>query len=267
MQTDNVLELEVVTGEGKIVTCSSSENSELFDCVRAGLGQFGIVTRATLALVPAPDRARKYTLVYPDLESMTADQRMLLANRRPDHLQGTILAVDGRWRYQLDMAICYPSGEPPDDDEVLSGLADDRRKAQIDDASYREYAESFDRFTELLHSTGEWSCPHPWWFTFLPGSTAEQVVRTTLRDITADDLGNHGLVTFYPRYLSMPASGRNTTARSGRGCNARRSDSIRRTHSPLAMSCSSGGHRGHRVRSTARLLPRRPPRGNEEGHS
>ena len=198
MQTDNVLELEVVTGEGKIITCSSSENSELFDCMRAGLGQFGIITRATLALVPAPDRARKYILVYPDLESMTADQRMLLTVRGPDHLQGTVLSVDAGWRYQLDMVFFYPSGDPPDDEEVLSGLADDRRQAQIDDASYGEYAESFDRFTELLQSTGGWSNPHPWWFTFLPGSTAEQVARTTLRDVTADDLGSHGLITFYP---------------------------------------------------------------------
>jgi cytokinin dehydrogenase len=198
MQTDNVLELEVVTGEGKLLTCSSSENSELFNCVRAGLGQFGIITRATLALISAPDRARRYVLAYPDLESLAADQRLLLQNRRTDHLQGTVVADHDRWRYQLDMVVFYSSGDIPNDRHVLSGLADDRSQAQIDDVSYVEYVESFDRFTELLRSTGEWSYPHPWWLTFLPGSTAEQLACSALRDLTADDLGSHGLIMFYP---------------------------------------------------------------------
>lgn len=68
LQSDNVLELEVVTGEGDIVECSPGD--DLFDAVRAGLGQFGIITRAALALIPAPDRARRYALSYPDLESL-----------------------------------------------------------------------------------------------------------------------------------------------------------------------------------------------------
>src|ERR1044071_1840647 len=37
---DNVLELQVVTGEGELVTCSASHNGELFDTARSGLGQF-----------------------------------------------------------------------------------------------------------------------------------------------------------------------------------------------------------------------------------
>src|SRR5690606_41131325 len=48
------LVLEAVTGRGEILTCSRYEHPELFDAVRAGLGQVAVVTRATLALVPAP---------------------------------------------------------------------------------------------------------------------------------------------------------------------------------------------------------------------
>ena len=38
-QVDNVLELQVVTGKGELVTCSATHNSELFEAVHSGLGQ------------------------------------------------------------------------------------------------------------------------------------------------------------------------------------------------------------------------------------
>lgn len=38
------------------MTCSQDQNSELFHAVLGGLGQFGIITRARIALEPAPQR-------------------------------------------------------------------------------------------------------------------------------------------------------------------------------------------------------------------
>lgn len=45
-----------LTGKGEIMTCSEKKNSELFHAVLGGLGQFGIITRARIALEPAPQR-------------------------------------------------------------------------------------------------------------------------------------------------------------------------------------------------------------------
>jgi cytokinin dehydrogenase len=45
-------------GKGDLVTCSSKENSELYYAVLGGLGQFGIITRARIALEPAPKRVQ-----------------------------------------------------------------------------------------------------------------------------------------------------------------------------------------------------------------
>lgn len=59
-QTSNVRELDVVTGNGDVVTCSEIENSELFFSVLGGLGQFGIITRARVLLQPAPDMVITY---------------------------------------------------------------------------------------------------------------------------------------------------------------------------------------------------------------
>jgi FAD/FMN-containing dehydrogenase len=54
-QTCNVAELDVVTGEGQLMTCNKNENSELFFGALGGLGQFGIVTRARVVVQSAPD--------------------------------------------------------------------------------------------------------------------------------------------------------------------------------------------------------------------
>jgi cytokinin dehydrogenase len=43
MQTDNILAMSAVTGDGRELACSPSSNADLFDAVRAGLGQCGVI--------------------------------------------------------------------------------------------------------------------------------------------------------------------------------------------------------------------------------
>ena len=57
MPAGALLELLVVTGEGKLETCSPNRNATLFNAVLGGLGQFGIIVRATVKLVPRIDLA------------------------------------------------------------------------------------------------------------------------------------------------------------------------------------------------------------------
>src|SRR5262249_60212228 len=54
LQVDHVQELEVVTGEGQIVTCSDERNSDLFNAMLGGLGQCGIITKVVMRLGDAP---------------------------------------------------------------------------------------------------------------------------------------------------------------------------------------------------------------------
>jgi cytokinin dehydrogenase len=199
MQADNVIALDVVTGEGNEVSCSATENPDLFDAVRAGLGQCGIVTRATLRLVRAPERIRRFQLFYRDLPSLAADQRRVLTEGRFDQLQGAILPDgSGGWRYQLDGAVYHTSGAAPDDKVVLSGLLDERGAAVIADLSYREDALAFAKFENLLRSKGQWSNPQPWLLTFLRGSNAERVAGDIMAGLTGDAVGPFGRITFYP---------------------------------------------------------------------
>ncbi|MEH2540922.1 MULTISPECIES: FAD-binding protein [unclassified Bradyrhizobium] len=193
MQTDNVIALDVVTGDGNELSCSAASNADLFDGVRAGLGQCGIITRATLRLVRAPERIRRFQLFYRDLPSLTADQRRLLTEGRFDQLQGAILPDgSGGWRYQLDGAIPYGSKA------VLSGLSDERGAAVIADLSYREDALAFGKFENLLRSKGQWTNPQPWLLTFLRGSNAERVAGDILAGLKGDAVGPLGRITLYP---------------------------------------------------------------------
>ncbi len=203
MQTDQIIELDVVTGEGNELTCSATSNPDLFDVVRAGLGQVGIITRATLRLVRAPERVRRYQLFYSDLALFTSDQRRVLTEQRFDQLQGAVLP-DGRggWRYQLEGAAFYVGDAAPDDKAMLSALSDERGAAVIADLIYHDDAVAFDKFESLLRSKGQWFNPKPWMLSFLRGSNAERVAREFLDGLTAEDIGPFGRITYYPLLTS-----------------------------------------------------------------
>jgi cytokinin dehydrogenase len=105
VQSDRVLEPQVATGRGERLTCSPDRNPGLFDAVRAGLGQVGVITRATLRLVPAPRQVRRFLLSYADLATMLGDQRLLTREHRFEGVQGAVLAApSGGWTFRLDLA-------------------------------------------------------------------------------------------------------------------------------------------------------------------
>ena len=198
MQTDQVLELDVVTGDGRELTCSASVNPDLFDAVRAGLGKCGIVTRATLRLMSARPCA-PVRLFYPDLAALMADQRRALDERRFDQLQGAVLPDPaGGWRYQLEGAVFHDGTISSGHGGVLEGLSDTRSAAVITDATYRDECDSFAKFEKLLTSNGQWLHPQPWLLTFLRGSNAQSVARAILDELTSADVGPFGRITCYP---------------------------------------------------------------------
>jgi cytokinin dehydrogenase len=198
-QSDNVTDMEVVTGEGKKVTCSASDNADLFNAVRAGLGQVGVITKATLKLVAAPESVRRFLLLYPDLATMLRDERLLSADNRFDAVQGAIAAAPGGGlAFRLDAAK-YFHGDPPDDSALLAGLSDDPAQRQPATIGYFDYLSRFAAFEAALRANGQWFFPHPWLMTFIGDSRVESVVSAELDALNpATDLGPFGQVALVP---------------------------------------------------------------------
>lgn len=182
---DNVRELQVVTGEGDLVTCSPTRRADLFFSVLGSLGQFGIIVRAHIRLIPAPAQARVFQLLYTDLRQYVADQNTLAREGRFSYLEGQIVpAPGGGWRFLLEAASYYtPPGEP-DDAALVGGLSPDAGTT-IQEFTYFDWQNRLAPTVEFLRQIGVWSLPHPWFNVFLPGSQVVAYVSDALAHLPA----------------------------------------------------------------------------------
>jgi FAD/FMN-containing dehydrogenase len=197
-QVDTALELEVVTGDGELRRCSASREPRLFEAVLGGLGQYAIIVRATLALVPAPTHARGYQLFYADLDTYLGDQRVLLASGRFSSLEGQVArtAADDGWEFFVDAA-AYHDTARPDDAALLRGLRHDPARTVGTDYDYPDWLDRLAPVVAQLKQLGVWGLPHPWLDVFLPASRTRQVVARVLQTLTLADTGQ-GPVLLYP---------------------------------------------------------------------
>jgi cytokinin dehydrogenase len=111
---DNVTDLDVVTGDGRLVTCSPEHESELFEMVLAGQGQCGVIVRAGLPLIPAPTHVVYYDLTYTDLDAYLTDQLRLAREVRFDGQRGDMLRdQSGTWRFVIRVGKFFTPPEEP----------------------------------------------------------------------------------------------------------------------------------------------------------
>lgn len=113
-QVDNVTELDVVTGDGRLVTCSPTHESELFNMVLAGLGQCGIIVRARIPLIPAPSHVMLHSLLYTDLDNYLGDQLRIAADGRFNSQRGLMSRTqEGKWSFTIEVGQFFsPPTEP-----------------------------------------------------------------------------------------------------------------------------------------------------------
>jgi cytokinin dehydrogenase len=202
LQVDNVLELEVVTGAGELVRCSATEHADLFRAVLGGFGQFGIIVRATLPLVPAHTTARVFRLSYPDLATYLADQRIAMADGRFSYLEGQAVPRDGGgWSYLLEGVAYYTPPDAPDDTALLAGLR--HTAADVTEVSYVDW---LNRIYDIVEQIKAQRLPSPGMDLFVPDDVIEQFTAETLAELTPADTGG-GVVLLYPvprRLLTRP---------------------------------------------------------------
>ncbi|KAJ1259658.1 hypothetical protein BS78_10G172800 [Paspalum vaginatum] len=238
-QISNVHELDVVTGTGEMVTCSPDRNSDLFFAALGGLGQFGIITRARIALEPAPKRVLWVRLAYSDVKSFTSDQELLISKRSSgsgfDYIEGQVqlnrtltegrrsssffsvseldqlaaLAIATRSSaiYYLEGAMYYndvdhtatSSSANQKLEALLEELSFVRGFSFVRDVSYVEFLDRVGRDEQKLRSAGAWDVPHPWLNLFVARSRILDFDAGVFKGVLRDTKPA-GLILMYPMH-------------------------------------------------------------------
>ncbi|AQL00087.1 cytokinin oxidase4b [Zea mays] len=229
-QISNVYELDVVTGKGEVVTCSETENPDLFFGVLGGLGQFGIITRARIALERAPQRVRWIRALYSNFTEFTADQERLisLGSRRFDYVEGFVVAAEGlinNWRssffspqnpvklsslkhhsgvlYCLEVTKNYDDATAgsveQDVDALLGELNFIPGTVFTTDLPYVDFLDRVHKAELKLRAKGMWEVPHPWLNLFVPASRIADFDRGVFRGVLGGGTaGAGGPILIYP---------------------------------------------------------------------
>jgi cytokinin dehydrogenase len=138
LQVDHVRELEVVTGQGQIVTCSDERNTDLFNAMLGGLGQCGIITKALMRLIAAPTNVLFIKMDYDDFQSASADLALLAEEGRFHHLDGRGAArPTGGVGYYVEGGAFYDAPNDPDEQKLTAGLKFAKRTATV--MTYEQY--------------------------------------------------------------------------------------------------------------------------------
>jgi cytokinin dehydrogenase len=188
-QVDNVESLQVVTGDGKVVTCSREYRADLFDAVLAGQGQCGVLARAVIKLVAAPAQVRSYTLAYANIVTALSDADRLVETHRFD---GVVIFVvpNANGHLVLMRATKYYSPPSiPDDAALLAGLQFVPASERVRDLTYLE---------NFSITTGPFPpLPHPALTIILPNSATSQFVTGALARLNDADLGSYDAIQIF----------------------------------------------------------------------
>ena len=165
VQAEQVERLEVVTGTGARVRCSRAENAGLFDAVRGGQGQFGIIVDAWIRLRTGGRRIRLYELSYRDGARFLADFEKLVAEARFDHLRAQTRIHE----HQVILNVGAEYDGEHDDKRALEGLGHDEIVGIRDTAEVGR-AGIYPKWGFLPRNH------HPWRDWFLPWATVGKLV-------------------------------------------------------------------------------------------
>lgn len=206
--------------------CSPEENSDLFYGALGGLGQFGIITRARIALEPAPRMVRWIRVLYSDFTSFTEDQEMMIsAEKTFDYIEGFVIInrtgilnnwrtsfkpqdpvqasqfqSDGRVLYCLEMTKNFNHDEADSMEQEVGVLLSRLRYIQSTlfhtDVTYLEFLDRVHSSELKLRAQGLWEVPHPWLNLLIPRSTIHKFAKEVFGKILKDS--NNGPILLYP---------------------------------------------------------------------
>jgi cytokinin dehydrogenase len=193
-QADNVEELQVVTGLGELVTCSRTQHRQLFDAVLAGAGQYGLIVRAVVRLVPAQSTVRALRIVYDDRETYLGDAIAMMQGGLVDDLNGAVVPKEGGgWGYALLAGMYHTPPAPAPQRAVLERLSAGARLEDEQELPYLDWMFRLDSLWDRLEEGGYWRQAKPRFTVFVTADRASELAEIVLSELTPDDLGAGGV--------------------------------------------------------------------------
>ena len=206
-QADNALELEVVTGEGEIVRCSAQQNQDLFDAVRAGMGQFGVIAGAKLKIRSHLPNFRSFYLLYDDLGVLLDDLKIVMNDKRFDYLEswcvpcpqgfkqvGGTRQAFAQWFFPLHATIETDGKADPKSGEKLQGL-NFYKHVHTEEGGLVDFFGRLDQLFVLWKRAGFWEYAHPWMECVLPWQTTALYIGQVLQNLSPQAIaGGHILL-------------------------------------------------------------------------
>ncbi|WP_265445333.1 FAD-binding protein [Flexivirga meconopsidis] len=191
LQSDLVTWVEVVTGTGSIVRASATSNKALFDAVRAGAGQFGIITRLGISMAPAEQTATITTLYYDDAATFVADHVALMEADCFDHHAGSLISTDDgkSWAYSIEVGSFHTAPELPAAPAALANAKDVRSRRTTASMPYQSWAFRVDEFAAAMVSSGHWSGPKPWLNLLVTKEKVVEFLQYVETQLTPADFG------------------------------------------------------------------------------
>ncbi|KAJ8629397.1 hypothetical protein MRB53_022720 [Persea americana] len=224
-QISNVLQLDVVTGRGELVTCSPIQGPDLFYSVLGGLGQFGVITSARILLQDAPEKVKWIRAFYDNFEIFTKDQELLVSmENKVDYVEGFMVlneqslqgssvsfpsymgfiqqrhATSSDVFYCIEFAVHCHLEKESSVDQVVEEIS--KQLSYMPSFIYSVEVSYFDflnrvRMEEMsLRSRGLWEVSHPWLNMLVPKSGIAQ-----FRDLLLENISPHtfeGHILIYP---------------------------------------------------------------------
>lgn len=208
-QVDNVRALTVVLASGEVVRCGVDENRELFDLVRCGLGQFGIIVEAELVVRTHRPFVRTQYLLYDNLAVLCRDLEVLMRENRFTNIESwAVPATQGfrhtplgrrpfaRWFFPLHAMQEVDSDSDAGDDARLAGLSPYER-VHVETVPYADFARRLEPLFALWRQIGYWDNAHPWMETVLPWPATVPYITSLLAQLSPVALGG-GHVLLWP---------------------------------------------------------------------
>ncbi|KAA8518106.1 hypothetical protein F0562_015580 [Nyssa sinensis] len=225
-QTNNVYQLEVVTGRGEVVNCSEKQNADLFYGVLGGLGQFGIITGARIALEPAPRMVKWIRVLYSDFSTFSRDQEHLISLESSfDYIEGFVIInrtgllnnwrlsfdpkdpvqasqfnSDGRTFFCLEIAKYFNPDETVITNQKIDSLLSELNYIQstlfFSEVSYVEFLDRVHVSELKLREKGLWEIPHPWLNLLIPKCRIQDFAVVVFGKILTDT--SNGPILIYP---------------------------------------------------------------------